>query len=91
MELVTDSYIDGLPPHIADPKKSCLAKLQYEDLPDMPAIDLQNTMRHKQVVVTGLPFDEKMKFDANGLRTIVGSMTAQVSTFYSPTYSKRNG
>ncbi|KDR81335.1 hypothetical protein GALMADRAFT_59822, partial [Galerina marginata CBS 339.88] len=79
MKLVTDSYIDGLPLHIADPKKSCLAKLQYQDLDNMPAMDLQNTMRHKQVVVTGLPFDEKMKFDANGLRTIVGSMTAQVS------------
>lgn len=79
MELVHDGYINGLPPHIADPQNSCLAKLQHKDLSIMPAIDIQNKMRHKQVIVTGLPFDETMQFDANGLRTVVGSMTAQIS------------
>ena len=79
MELVYDGYIEGHPPHIADPQNSCLAKLQHQDFSTMSAPDIQNKMRHKQVVVTGLPFDEKMEFDANGLRTVVGSMTAQIS------------
>jgi hypothetical protein len=79
MELVYAGYINGLPPHIVDPENSCLAKLRHEDLSVMPAIDIQNKMRHKQVIVTGVPFDETMQFDANGLRTVVGSMTAQIS------------
>jgi hypothetical protein len=79
MELVYDGYIEGRPPHIVDPQNSCLAKLHHQDFLTMSASDIQNKMRHKQVVVTGLPFNEKMQFDAKGLRTVVGSMTAQIS------------
>ncbi|EDR05515.1 uncharacterized protein LACBIDRAFT_329480 [Laccaria bicolor S238N-H82] len=79
MDLVYDGYIEGHPPHIVDPQKSCLAKLHHQDFSTMSASDIQNKMCHKQVVVTGLPFNEKMQFDAKGLRTLVGSMTAQIS------------
>jgi hypothetical protein len=79
MKLVYEGYINDRPPHIADPQNSCLAKLEHQDFSTMSASEIQNKMRHKQVVVTGLPFDEKMQFDANGLRTVVGSMTAQIS------------
>ena len=79
MELVYEGYINDRPPHIADPQNSCLAKLEHQDFSTMSASDIQNKMRHKQVVVTGLPFDEEMQFNANGLRTVVGSMTAQIS------------
>lgn len=60
-------HVNGVPLHIADPKKSLFEIISSEDFAAMSTTQLQSRLRHKNIVVTGLEHPS-IKFDKAGLR-----------------------
>ena len=75
----TSDYINGMPRRFTDPETSILTVITYAQLSTMDPQALRNILAEKSVVVTGCPRDENLKFDINGLRTLTGSMSTQIS------------
>lgn len=75
----TLDYIDGMPRRFTDPETSILTVISYAKLLTMDPQALRNMFASKNIVVTGCPRDVNLKFDLNGLRTLTGSMSAQIS------------
>jgi len=61
-------YLDGKPLHIADPEISRFDIISFVDFQAMSPRQIQDRLRHKNVVVTGSPHPN-MTFD-EGLRTL---------------------
>lgn len=75
----TADYIRGVPRRLSDPETSVLSTITYEALLAMDSQSLQNMFASKNVIVTGCPHDVNLKFDSDGLRTLTGSMSTQIS------------
>ena len=68
-----------MPRRFTDPDASILRVVTYETLKALDPEAVQNMLASKSVVVTGCPRDVNLKFDSQGLRTLTGSMTTQIS------------
>ncbi|PPQ83530.1 hypothetical protein CVT25_006959 [Psilocybe cyanescens] len=66
MSGIEKSYIHGRPLHIADPCRSVIAVLSYEEFLNMPHNKLHSLAAQKNIVVRGVPVPDH-KFDAKGL------------------------
>jgi hypothetical protein len=62
-------YVEGRPRHIASPDTSHIAVMESTAYEAMTTSEVQTLLRHKHVLVTGLP-QTKVSFDAKGLRTL---------------------
>lgn len=47
---------------------------------------LQEIMGRKHIVVTGIPHDKNVKFDETAMRTLIGSLSSQVSINGAPRF-----
>ena len=68
-----------MPRRISDPETFILSTITYEALLAMESQSILNMFASKNVVVTGCPRDVNLKFDSDGLRTLTGSMSTQIS------------
>ena len=68
-----------MPRRLTDPETSVLSVITYETLLNMDPKAMQTMFASKNVVVTGCPRDASLQFDSNGLRTLTGSMSTQIS------------
>lgn len=62
--------MEGLPLHVAQPSKSDFCILSNADYESKSDKEIQDLLRQKHIVVTGIPFRPRMKFDEDGLETL---------------------
>jgi hypothetical protein len=68
-ERLESGYQDGLPLHIASPDLSGFKVIPHAIFQNMPAKEVQELLRCRNVVVTGCPVPD-LQFDEVGLRTL---------------------
>lgn len=74
---VEGSYVNGQPPHIADPEHSAIKVFTHRQLQTMSPAVRQEWYRNKHIVETDRPVDD-VKFDKEGLERM-GCITNVVS------------
>jgi len=66
---IEETYRGGKPLHIVAPEDSLFDVIPYLDFQALSPSQIQDRLRHKNVIVTGCPHSN-MKFDEAGLRTL---------------------
>jgi hypothetical protein len=62
-------YEDGLPIHLSNPQQSSITTLSETDFQKMSAKEVQDTLRHTHILVSGCTF-QHLEFDRDGLKTL---------------------
>ncbi|KAF8884579.1 hypothetical protein CPB84DRAFT_1850624 [Gymnopilus junonius] len=79
MTKLTSGFINDQPPFLSSPELSLFKLIPYSSFISMDAPTLQGLMSEKHVVVTDIPFNKGRKFDEDAMRTLIGSLSCQVS------------
>jgi hypothetical protein len=58
-EAVQARYVNGLPLHIAEPDRSAIKIIPEQDFIRTMDADIQDILRTKNIVITGIPYEEK--------------------------------
>jgi hypothetical protein len=92
-EAVKGFYVDGLPRHMHNNAHalSVFHRMEYRELLQLPAMQLQDILRYKHIIVTDLGH-KACSFDAEGLRSLSPNLCRQMTIhgmyfWYTPIYS----
>ena len=72
-------YDDGQPLHIARPDDSIIKTFAYEEWRALTAVQMQQELRRKNVIVSGWPVKDDISFNEAGLRKVAGTPSRQIS------------
>jgi hypothetical protein len=70
LDTAVGQYEQGLPLHLADPKRSALAVMSEAEFKKMKACDVQDLLRTKHLLISDLGNVQPLKFDEQGMRTL---------------------
>ncbi len=68
-DAVIEPFEGSRPPHVSSPTQSCIAVMSEVDYMLLSVSEVQNILRHKHIVVTGMAM-KPLNFDAKGLREL---------------------